>query len=283
MSLGVQFDNLNAYRRYPFADDVDLSCTKTMGVNSTPFVFPTSLIRGFRVVHVGARAVKTVKLTGVHYKSDVLGFSIDLRFLDAAGAVLPFLFNGKEVADTGVVTLSCVGEFDDVLFRVSDFDYSNCFTVYVGISVAELQKVASGSSFDIACDIPFASGMVFSLKNPHVTSILDDNGSSIRDCDNVEIVAGYNTKLDVIPDRNTIVVSAHLGGGEDGLACGTAGLSKTLPFYGLKTINGVSATPLGDFTLAGDNGIKVHPVEGTNVLNIYQSLIENSSASCEVK
>lgn len=290
MPIGVQFGNLNEYRRYPFADDTDLTCTCTAGSSVFRFDLPISFLTAFRFVHVGSKHVSSVYLTQLSYSSLSNSFNIGLKVCDKDGNPIGFMCKGAEVqtGDPLLLTLSTIGETSG-LYKISDFDFSNCITIYLDVdvkklrdTVAEVHDPSFDGSFSIICNIRFAPAAVFSLREPYVMSVLDDNGSPIRDCESIELVAGYNTKIDVLPDSNTFVVSALLGAGK-GFPVNESGLSKDFSGTRLKVVNGVSADLSGNIKLIGGYGIVVNPIDGTNIVNIYSDKEDQSSMECELK
>ena len=294
MPIGIQFSNSDKYRRYPFADDSDVSCSTASGA---VFELPTAFMPAFRFVHVGDSRVADVRFAGCSKTDGENGksvFSFSFRVLDEDGKPIEFHRQGQPLVEEGElpepvveegelpepIVVECESESDDVdvVFRIRDFDFSQCMSICVH---ADFSTLPNGVS-SFGCDIPMAPGTVLSMHGPFVSSVLDDNGSPIRDAETVEIVAGKNVKLDVVKDRNEIIVSAFPGAGE-GKACGESGLSSIFASANLKTVNGVGATLFGDVSVSGGRGVHVEAIEGTNVINVYGDLTDESSLECAAK
>lgn len=283
MPLGVQFDNVNRYRRYPFADDADMHVSGT--ADSTPFSveLPRDCITALRFVHVGIDRVSRVAVSS--FNSGSIGFTV----LDSDGNPIRARKNGEKTSAFAVSVPLTSDSILDGVWTCHDYDFSTCFSLYIQADVNKLLSAvaaaigaSSVTSLETAtCNIPLAPAAVLSMRSPYVMSVLDDVGTPIRTVKEIKLVAGYNTRFDASPGTNTIIVSALSGAGA-GRAYGAAlsGLSKTFFASTLKTINGISANPDGNISIAGGKGLVVSPIEGTNIVNIYKA--EDANSACDI-
>lgn len=298
MPIGLQFGNLNKYRRYPFSPGADLSCE--ISGHSPEYEksgIPNSFVRLFRLVSVrsGGVPVSSARLTNaeLHPVGDDpasagrYSGSFSFSVLGVDGKPIPFFCKGSEVSG-GVVSFGWSGSLGDPVksfsMQFSDFDFTSCLSLFMVIDYSGLPDL-----FDMRCSAEFDPGTILSLDAPHVTSILDDNGTPIRGAGIVELEEGYNTRIDAVADTNTIVVSALRGGGsgkepgESGMPCGKSGLAPGFSSSTLRSVNGVSATPSGDITITGGGGVNIEAIPHTNIINIYSESETKSDVECKTK
>lgn len=292
MPSGLQFSNLNRYRRYPFADDSDLSATVLpYGSGERRLSVPESFFRMFRavVVHAGAGEAKEVRLTGFGNFSgsgeslddpiSIGNYWVSFRIFGDGGAEMPFSAKGKDFSPDLVVR--GVSQDGVTAAQFADFDFSHCVSLCFETGFSDLPPEFDGA-FSCSCDVKMSPGTLLSLEAPHVMSLMDDSGNAVRGAGEVELVAGHNVKFDVMEGTNTVIVTPLRGAGA-GLPAGKAGLSSAFAQLDLRTLNGVSADKSGNVALVGGNGLDVETVPGTNIVNVYSATETPSAIGCEAK
>jgi len=284
MPQGLQFTNLNRYRRYPFADDADLSASTTPDGPKT-FTIPDSFMRMFRmvVVHGGDLDVVSAALTRIKYRFSrspaVLIRQLGFTLYDSEG--FPVRLKYKDGSAGYEITLSFArgqGLEGFVSTFFNDFDFAHCISVGFDIRFSEIIPASSSINLNLYCDIKFAPDTLLTMRAPNVMSISDDSGNSIRDCELVKLEPGYNVKFDVMKGSNTILVSPLKGAGK-GRPCDEAGLSVVFSSTNLHTVNGVCADPSGNLSLAGGGGLSISHVTG-NILNVYSKTKTKQDMKC---
>jgi hypothetical protein len=170
---------------------------------------------------------------------------------------------------------------------ISDFDFANCISICTKLDLLAFVDTISDELGDLpsriqaSCRIKLAPSSVISLRSPHVMSVLDDVGEGIKDKSEIGMIAGYNTKFDVVPGTNALLVSAVAGTGAGEAYC-ESGVSTSFSGATVKKINGVSASPTGGVQLVGGAGIAVQPISGTNIINIYSTSENKDSMECKM-
>lgn len=292
MLSGLQFSNLNRYRRYPFADDSDLSVKATLytyheedptqpegysPVETRTVLIPDSFFRMFRavVVHAGDKPVKEVRLAGIELIPDK---ALSFQFFDSDGNKV--MFNCKDDVFDGDVRI-VVSNPDGVnAVQVADFNFSHCISLCFDVRFDDLFR--NFGFLRCSCSIPFAAGTLLAMEAPHVMSLMDDSGNMIRDEEQVKLVAGYNVKLDVMSGPNTIIVTPLKGAGA-GRPYNESGISTAFSQLNLRSVNGVGADASGNVSIVGGNGMAVEPVPGTNIVNVHGNSGGKSAQVCGSK
>lgn len=299
MPAGLQFSNLNRYRRYPFADDSDVRATMSaympyeddddIRYTSTvvaSFLVPDSFMRMFRavVVHSGKQSVHGIKLIGFGTQpNNYLAFAL----YDSNGDAVDFeckdgKFSGAlkvDVATDGVTAVQC-----------ADFNFAHCISLCFDVHFSDLPQDIFGDPMPpqdpegklhpfCSCSIPMASGTLLSLDSPHVMSVMDDSGNAARDVDVIKLQAGRNVKFDIMSGSNSVIVSPLKGAGK-GRPCGMSGLSTAFSSLDLRSLNGVKADPSGNIGLAGGRGLNVEGLPGTGIVNVYGNVEAESMKGC---
>ena len=282
MPQGLQFTNLNRYRRYPFADDADLSASATLDGPKT-FTIPDSFLRMFRlvVVHGGdldIASASLVRIRNAHIQGRWVR-NIGVKLYDSGGNLVCLRYKDTGAGDEIVLSVPAQGSdgFTSVFFN--DFDFAHCISTSFDVRFGELASSGASSS-TLYCNAGFAPGTVLAMRSPNVLSISDDSGNSIRDCELVKLKPGYNVKFDVMKGSNTILVSALKGAG-GGRPCGESGLSAAFSSTNLRTVNGVCADPSGNLSIAGGGGLNITHVTG-NILNVYSETETEQEMKCAV-
>ena len=274
MPAGIQFDNLNRYRRYPFRDFCGMMAYTPSGGS---FILSDGFARMFRivVVHAGDTEVSDVRLLSASRSGQRK--SVELGLYDKDGNRVPLRRKGKDVPDGVVLAWTSGSDCDFVSFDFSDFDFATCISVSAVFDFSEFPHGVDSFS----CSLPFATGVLLSMQAPHVMSVMDDCGNPVRNQDYIELVEGYNTKIHVIKESNTIIVSALKGGGA-GLPCGESGLAHGFSSSFLCSLNGVAPDPSGNILISGGRGLNVKAFPGYALIDMYSEEHDADTVKCEM-
>ena len=260
----LEFLNQNSQRKYPLTDDS--TSTDTTG----SFTLPDDFLVGLDLpVHAGMDVDPTLFFLmsfGI-YSS---GFVVVIGYQPATGAAIQVASASIPVAGFEINNTYALGGINDFADTVGKITIGNIDTVINEEPAGFFNFAVADSRIEPDCIRPIIRGI-------SSISVASGTGQSTRLYGDIELVADQNIQLTtvIVAGQNPqIRISAIQG---EGLAqpCICVGDATATP---INRINGVPPTPSGDFTLLGNNCLKIIPI--TNGLQLEDTC---SSPCCGCK